>query len=728
MPRLARDSLRRVRMTFRTLLLLALLTFIGCTSTVAPPAAAPAPSNADDDPYLWLEDVDGARAMDWVNQQNERTKRELASSPEFDALYRDALAVLNSASRVPVVEYHGAYLYNLWRDAEHPRGLYRRTTVDELHNASPRWTTVLDIDELSRREGKPWVFHGMTCLPPQHRQCLVTLSPGGGDAAEIREFDAESLRFVEGGFFLPVAKTNVAWRDENTLFVATDFGAGSTTESGYARIVKLWKRGTPLSAATTIYEGSPKSVSVSARRYRSGGGVIDLVSEGTTFWNNKYQQLDANGQLQLLALPETAEVVDAFNGRLVVRLQDDWTRGGTTIKAGSVILADPAALRDGVGGSGSVDVLVAPTESEVVEQVEVTDREILVAMLDNVRGRLDRFAPTATGWNRDHVQFPENGAISVMTSHPESGDAMVLFQSFTVPPTLYHVAGGGGAVSSIVSQQATFAGDRFETTQQWATSSDGTRIPYFVVGPKNMKRDGSNRVHIFSYGGFRNSLTPSYSGSYEQLYGAYGRLWLERGGVFVLANIRGGGEFGPAWHSTVLKENRHKVFEDFEAIARDLVATGISRPERIGIEGRSNGGLLTLTTMSRHPELYGAIISGSPLSDMRRYHELLAGASWMAEYGDPRIAQEWEWLRAWSPYQNFRRDAKYPPLFVYASTRDDRVHPGHARKTVARLQEQGHPVWYYENIEGGHGASSTNEQLAYRLALSYVHLWRNVGR
>ncbi|HEU5161527.1 MAG TPA: prolyl oligopeptidase family serine peptidase, partial [Thermoanaerobaculia bacterium] len=442
-----------------------------------------------------------------------------------------------------------------------------------------------------------------------------------------------------------------------------------------------------------------------------------------------------------LALPETAEVVDGFRGRLVVRLQDDWQLGEGMIRAGSVILVDPAAIRDG-GRHGreprgidppALELLVEPSASQVVEEVEVTDGSILVTMLDNVRGRLYRFTPGAAGrasgsnWIREAIPFPENGSVALMTAHHESGDAMVLFESFTTPPTLYHAAPGGGAPLAVAAQDATFDGSRFEVTQQWAISKDGTRIPYFVVAPKGIARDGRNPVHLWSYGGFRSSLTPSYSGSYEQLYGAYGKLWLERGGVFVLANIRGGAEFGPAWHSSVLKENHERIFEDFEAVAEDLVRSGITSAERIGIEGRSNGGLLTLATMIRRPDLYGAVVSGVPLSDMRRYHEMLAGASWIAEYGDPRIPEEWAYLSRYSPYQNLRAGVDYPPVFIFTSTRDDRVHPGHARKTVARLQELGHEVWYYENTEGGHGGSSTNEQLAYRLALTYAHLWREVG-
>lgn len=669
---------------------------------------------ATDDPFRWLEGVDDPQALDWVAEQNERTRQYFTAMPGFDALQREALAALSSESRVPSVDYHGRYLYNLWKDDEHPRGLFRRTTLEELRTPSPEWTTVLDIDAMSQRDGKRWVFKTMECLAPEERRCLVSLSPGGGDAVEIREFDTETLRFVENGFFIPEAKSNVAWIDENTIFIGTDFGAGSLTESGYPRIVKRWRRGTPLSSAETIYEAPASSVGVSARRIRTDGAPIDLIGESATFWTSKYFVIEGSTP-RPLALPAMSTVEGASGTRLVVVLHEEWK----DFAAGSVILVDPGTL--------DATLAVASTASSVVqtESVEVTDRGILVPMLDNVRGRLVRVQPDGT---RQTIAFPDNGALSIMTANGETGDALVLFETFITPPTLYHVAPDSTTAVAILSQDPTFDGSRFEVTQQWATSADGTRVPYFIVGPKGMKRDGSNPAHIFSYGGFRNSLVPSYSGSYEAHYGAYGRLWLARGGVFVLANIRGGGEFGPAWHEAALKANRPRAFEDFEAIARDLIRTGITTSDRLGIEGRSNGGLLTLATMVREPELYGAVISGAPLADMRRYHELLAGASWIAEYGDPRMPAEWAFIREYSPYQNFRAGVDYPPLFVYASTRDDRVHPGHARKTVARLQALGQDdVWYYENVEGGHGGSSTNEQLAYRIALSYAHLWSQLG-
>jgi prolyl oligopeptidase len=688
-------------------------------------AAVSGASSDGDDAYRWLEEIEGPRALAWVAEQNERTRKELASAPGFEEMRAQALAGLNSGSRVPTLAYHGRYLYNLWKDADHPRGLFRRTTLAGLRSGSPPWTTVLDIDAMSRRDGQSWVLKGLDCLPPAHRRCLVSLSPGGGDAVEIREFDTETLRFVEDGFFLPAAKSNAGWIDENTIYVGTDFGQGSLTASGYARIVKVWRRGTPLAAARTVFEGATTSVRAFGRRIRTETGNIDFVGESQTFWTTRRERLmgvTAEPATRPLAVPETAIVAGGFRGKLVLALQDDWTAGGRTLPAGSVVVVDPADTR-------APELVVAPNGQVVETQnVVVTDHGILVPLLDNVRGRLDRFTPGPDGgWRRERIQFPDHGALTVMTADDATGDALVTFETFLTPPTLYHVPAASDTPAAVTAQQPAFDGARFEVGQEWAASKDGTRIPYFVVAAKGMKRDGTNPTHVFSYGGFRSTLKPSYSGSYEEHYGAYGRLWLEKGGVFVLANIRGGGEFGPRWHASVLKENRHKVFEDFEAVAEDLVRRGITQPKRLGIEGRSNGGLLTLATMNRRPDLYGAVISGAPLADMRRYHEMLAGASWMAEYGDPRVASEWAFIREYSPFHNFRAGVRYPPVFVYTSTRDDRVHPGHARKTVARLQELGHRVWYYENVEGGHGGSSTNDQLAYRIALSYAHLWRALG-
>ncbi len=677
---------------------------------------------AEPDPWLWLEEIDAPPALDWVKAHNEATERTLTATPDYAALYRDALAVLDAASRVPDVVQRGGYLYNLWQDRDHPRGLYRRTTPAEFRRAEPKWETVLDVDALAKTEGRPWAFGGAVWLPPENRRCLIRLAPGGGDAVEVREFDAVQKAFVADGFFLPKAKSRVTWRDADTLYVATDFGAGSLTKSGYPRSVKRWTRGTPLAAAAGLHTGAEGSVSTEARRVRAPEGDVDLVSEGLTFWTQQHYQI-VGGALRPLALPPTARIVGGFRGRLVLWLKEDWRTGGVRYPSGAVLVADAAALR---GEAGRIDQVVEPTAHAVVKGVQPTPAGILVAALDDVRGRLLRFTPAAAGaagWTRTTVAFPDNGSIDIKTTDDESGDAVVEFQSFLTPPSLHAVAAGSDEPVLLRSQAPAFDGGRFEVAQYWTASADGTRVPYFVVMPKGLKRDGTAPTWMFSYGGFENALTPSYSGSYEKLSGAYGKLWLERGGVFVLANIRGGGEFGPAWHTSVLKENHFKCFEDFEAVARDLAARKITSAAHLGIEGRSNGGLLVAATMLRHPELYGAVVCGNPLVDMRRYHRLLAGASWVAEYGDPDVPEQWTFLASYSPYQRVQAGAKLPPVMFYTSTRDDRVHPGHARKMAAKMESLGHAVEYYENTEGGHHGSVTNAQLATRLARTYAFLW-----
>ncbi len=690
-------------------------------------AAEPAAAPVDSDPYLWLEDIQGAKALDWVKARNDVTAKRLTARADYAPLYRDALAVLDSASRIPEVAPHGKYLYNFWQDVKNPRGLYRRTTPEEFRKENPRWETVLDVDALGAREGKPWAFGGATWRRPDEKRCLIKLSPGGGDAGEYREFDVEQLAFVRDGFHLPSAKSYVNWRDADTLYVGTDYGPDSLTAAGYPRISKLWRRGTPLANAPTVFTGEKTSSWAFSRRFDSGSNAIHVAIEALTFWTSKVYQLVGDARHEL-ALPLNARIVDAFRGRLVIWLKDDWSIAGQNFTAGTVVLADPASLR--AGATPKIEVLVASAPAAIVRDVDVVPEGVIVTMLDNVRGRLFRFTPTAGiagSWTRHAIPFPDNGTLKVISTNDDTGDAWVQYESFTVPPTLYHVPAVKTVAEKIKSQAPTFDGARFESQQHWATSADGTKIPYFVVGPKNMKLDGQNPVWMFSYGGFENALTPAYSGSYEDLKGAYGKLWLERGGVFVLANIRGGGEFGPKWHTSVLKEKHYKCFEDFEAIAADLAARKITSPAKLGIEGRSNGGLLVAATMLRRPELYGAIVCGNPLVDMRRYHRMLAGASWVAEYGSPDKPEEWAYLSQYSPYQKVRDDQKLPPILFYTSTLDDRVHPGHARKMMAKMEAQGHPVDYYENTEGGHHGSVTNKQLATRLARTYAFLWEKLG-
>ena len=676
--------------------------------------------SAEQDPYLWLEEIDGEKALSWVRTANSATDKTLGADPLFKELYQQTLETLNKKDKLPEITLRGNWVYNFYRDKTHIRGIYRRSSLDKFKAGSPDWQTVLDIDQLSAKEQVKWVFQGMDCLKPEYRKCLVRLSRGGGDAVEMREFDMQALKFAKNGFQLPESKMSVSWQDEQHLFVATDFGEGSMTDSGYPRTVKLWQRGKALASAKSLLTVDKKSVWVYATRYRSDQGNIDLLVEGLDFWNSRYYQL-LDGKLHRLYLPATAEIVDAIDRKLVVVLKEDWSFNSDLYRQGSVLLIEPRTLRE---QQGPVTLLTESTARSIVDEVVVAKGSVLVTTLENVKSRVYRHRNTDDGWLATLVDLPQQGKIEVETSDEKTGEFFVRYEDFLTPPTLYSVS-KELEVGKVMQQSATFDGSKFKVEQYFAKSADGTSVPYFVVMSKTARVDGKNPTHIFSYGGFRASLTPSYSGSYEDHNGAYGRAWLERGGVFVLANIRGGGEFGPAWHAAALRENRIKSFEDFEAVAEDLITRKITSAKQIGIEGRSNGGLLVGATMIRRPDLYGAVVCGVPLSDMRRYHRLLAGASWMAEFGNPDT-DDWSFIRRYSPYQNLNAKVQYPPVFFFTSTRDDRVHPAHARKMVARMKEQGHQVDYYENIEGGHKGSATNEQTAKRIALSFTHLWRHL--
>jgi len=685
---------------------------------------------AADDPYQWLEDIDGARSMAWVAQQNEATAKRLAALPQYEGLYRDALAVLGSASRLPEVQQHGQWLYNLWQDEAHPRGIYRRTTLAEFRKAEPQWETVLDIDALSKAEGTRYAFGGAQFRGPENRRALIRLAPGGGDAAEVREFDLESKTFVADGFRLPTAKSRISWRDDNSLYVATDFGPDSLTRSGYPRLVKVWQRGTPLSAATPLYEAKADSVSAHVQRIdMPGGAALDILSEDLTAWASQ-RSLLVDGKPVPLQLPPSARIAGGYQGKLLIWLKEDWQRGGKTWPSGAILLAAPAML-EGQGGAEEPDAVFLPDGHAFVQGVETSRAGILLTLLDQVRGRLSRYSrdeKAAKGWHQATIPFPDNGTIRVVTADAASGDVVVQYESFLIPPSLWHVPAATSKPQKLKSQAASFDGSRFQVTQYWASSADGTRVPYFVVGSKRMPLNGKNPVWMFAYGGFEVSVLPSYSGSYEDMHGAYGKLWLERGGVFVLANIRGGGEFGPAWHTSALKANHVKAFEDFEAVAADVAKRHISSPQHIGIEGRSNGGLLVSSTMVRHPELYGAVVCGNPLIDMQRYNKLLAGASWEGEYGNPDKPEDWAFISTYSPYQRVQAGVKQmPPVMFYSTTRDDRVHPGHARKMAAKMEDLGYTVEYFENIEGGHHGPVVTEQLATRIARSFTFLWNSVG-
>jgi prolyl oligopeptidase len=670
------------------------------------------------DPNLWLEDVEGARAMAWVKAHDAESSGMLEAEPGFAALRAKLLEILDSRDRIPYVRRMGAFLYNFWRDAGHPRGIWRRTTETEYRKAEPRWETVLDVDALAKAEGENWVWKGEECRYPDWDRCLVGLSRGGADAVVVREFDLAAMRFVADGFVVPEAKSEVHWVDRDHVFVGTDFGAGSLTDSGYPRIVKLWRRGQALGEATTVFEGRPDDVAVSASVVARHERRIELVARSITFFSSEYW-LRENGRLARLEVPEDVQL-DFLGPQMLLRLRKDWTTGGATYPAGSLVAIDVDAFR---AGSRDFQVLFRPTGRTALDDVVALRTRLVLSVLDEVKGRLYEWTFAGGRWSERKVAAPEYGSLGVSAVEGDLSDGYFLTQvDFLTPDTLYLAQGGGDGRERLKQRPAFFDASPYRVEQHEAASRDGTRVPYFIVHRKDLAADGDHPTLLYGYGGFEISMTPTYSAG-------VGKAWLEKGGVYVLANIRGGGEFGPRWHEAAVKEKRQNAYDDFIAVAEDLVARKITRPARLGIMGGSNGGLLMGVMLTERPDLFGAVVCQVPLLDMRRYSHLLAGASWMGEYGDPDKPEQWEYMRRYSPYQNLKKDLAYPKVLFTTSTRDDRVHPGHARKMVARMEELGiKNVWYYENIEGGHAGAADNRQLAYMTALEYTFLWKMLGK
>ena len=687
------------------------------TEPDAAPAAAPVAAAPAEDPYLWLEDVGGDTALDWVRARNAQSQQAIESAPGFAQLENDLLAILDSDAKIPYVYKQGDYFYNFWTDSKNQRGIWRRTTLAEYRKAEPAWETLIDVDALNAQEGENWVWHGASCLRPKdkgepYRRCLVSLSRGGADADVTREFDLENKAWLKDGFFRPEAKGSLSWIDEGTVYVATDFGEGSMTTSGYARIVKEWKRGTPMESARVVYEGQPTDMSIGAYHDDTPGFERDFVYRALAFYNNELYLRRADGTLQKIDVPNSAQA-GVSREWLMLELREAWTVDGVTYPQGALLAA---GFDDFMAGKRELSVVYAPDERSSLAGFGRTRDHFYINVLEDVKNRIYLVTPNGKTWTRTPLpNLPTLGTVSISAVDDEdSNDFFLTVNDYLTPNSLYLGTIGGEAPALLKQLPAFFDASRFEVSQNFATSKDGTKVPYFMVAPKNLVLDGSNPVLLYGYGGFEISLTPGYNA-------AAGRGWLEQGGVYVVANIRGGGEYGPRWHQAALKQNRHRAYEDFAAVAQDLIARKVTAPAHLGIQGGSNGGLLMGNMTVLYPELFGAVVCQVPLLDMKRYSKLLAGASWMAEYGDPDT-DDWNFIQTFSPYQNVKKDVKYPPVLFTTSTRDDRVHPGHARKMMARMMEQGHDVTYYENIEGGHGGAADNRQRAHMQALAYAFL------
>jgi prolyl oligopeptidase len=692
----------------RPIILAAAMTLIAGSSLAQQlPSAAPGAP----DPFAWLEDIHGARAMAWVEAQNKRTAARLETDPRYDTLRREALALFTASDRIPHPGFLGEAVDNFWQDEGHIKGLWRRASFASYNSPAPAWETLIDLDALSKAEGKNWIFKGATCLPPADRLCLVHLSDGGGDATEIREYDTLAKAFVPGGFRFASGKQQVAWLDADTILIGRDFGPGTLTASGYPFIAKRLKRGQSLEQAQEIFRGEATDVGAGARVLRGGDGALEHVLYGrdTSFFEHGYWLAGADGKGRALGLPAKIDLQGYVDHHLIVSLNEDWPAGPGhgAYRAGDLIAYEPV--------SGAAELIFHPTATQTVDDVAVTRSRVLVELLDNVNGALDIYQRGEGGWRARRVALPKGSAISIEAADRGSDRAYVASESFLEPTALWAVDAASGAARKVKALPARFDASGDVTEQHFAVSKDGTRVPYWLVRPKAMKFDGSTPTQMFGYGGFLVSETPTYRPE-------LGKLWLERGGAYVLANIRGGGEYGPAWHEAALREHRQRAFDDFAAVARDVIARKITSPRRLGIYGRSNGGVLSSVAITQHPELYNAAVIESPLIDMLRYTHLSAGASWAAEYGDPDVPADRAFIAAYSAYTNLRPGVKYPEPYITTNTEDDRVHPGHARKFAAELEALGDPVLYYENTFGGHTQDADPELNARRWARHYVYL------
>lgn len=687
----------------------------GCAQT-KPVSFSREPLKVKTDQHQWLEEVNSEKSLSWVRAQNQKTFEKLKNDPRYKKAQKEILKVYEDPEKIPYIEIKGEMVYNFWRDQNHVQGILRRTTFKEYVKKNPKWELLIDFDKLSQKEGKRWVYKGMECLRPEFLRCMIRMSDGGSDAAYSREYDFEKKQFIsKDAFYIPESKHRLTWFDKDTLYLGYSFNENSLTDSGYPRETRIWKRGEPLGSAELIFEGQKSDVSVGSWRPDNPKLKYTVFYRGLDFYHTEhFVKFDDQKKMIQIKKPNSVTIEGHVPGHFLLRNREDWDG----IPAGSLISLKESAVRSG-NYKDAKRVVWSPDQSSSLENVYVLQSSVLLHIIRDVKGEAYKATLDEGKWSTEKLQLPANGTLYFMSESYKRDDLLLGFESFLTPESLYLLNTKNSEMMKLKSKKEYFDSSKYIVEQNWAQSTDGTKVPYFIVRSKEMKFNGKNPTYMYGYGGFEITLKPHYSA-------ILGEQWLEKGGVFVYTNIRGGGEFGPRWHQAALKKNRQVAYDDFHSIAEDLIERKITSPENLAIGGGSNGGLLVGVAFTQRPDLYKAVACSVPLLDMMRFHKLLAGASWMGEYGNPEIEEEREAILRYSPYQNVHPDIDYPEVYFFTSTKDDRVHPGHARKMVARMKEQGHPVLYYENIEGGHGGAANLKQKATQGAMKYVYFWQKV--
>ncbi len=679
---------------------------VSCQSKDSKPVQVP------EDKYIWLEEVESPKSLDWVKQKNDKTLTQLQAKTNYNTYYNEALKILEAKDRIPFASLRNRQVFNFWKDEKNIRGLWRRTSIEDYNKKNPKWTVILDLDQLAKKEKENWIWKGAECLPPEYNRCLLSLSRGGKDAVVVREFDIKTQSFVKNGFYLKEAKSNVAWFDKDTVIVGTNFGEGTLTDSGYPRTLRVYKRGNDLSKAPVLFEGDKKHMMVWAFRNFDSSKKYLYLGVSKTFYTSELTVTDLKGFRKKIELPESIEFKSEFKGHFIISLRKPWKINSKDYAQGSLLAVEMAPLLK--DGSYKVQEIYVPSEKSALKGVSSTKDFLLVEEMVDVKSRIFKFELKSNQFVKSLLDIDKNVNARILTSSAKHNDFYVYMTGFLDPIKVLFSSEKNG-IKTVKSQAERFSSKNLIVKQEFAKSFDGTKVPYFLIHPKNIKLDSKNPTLLYGYGGFEVSLSPFY-------WSTAGKIWLERGGVLAVANIRGGGEYGPRWHQAALKQNRHVAFNDFISVGEDLIRKKITSTNHLGIKGGSNGGLLVGASAVKKPSLFKAVICQVPLLDMIRYSKLLAGASWMGEYGDPDKPEMRKSLLSYSPYHNLEAGKKYPEIFFITSTKDDRVHPGHARKMAAKMDEFGFGHYYYENTEGGHSASANNKQRAKMTALEYVYL------